>query len=159
MSESINTMTDQIVVFNLDDLSYAFPLHTVLRVIHAIEIKHLPQAPVIISGIINVQGRIIPVADIRKRLGLAEREVDPDDRLIIADTGKREVAIVVDSVSGIRDIDPLQLSAAGEALPFARHLRGVAKVENELILIYDLEEFLSLEEEKVLEQALKTKNK
>ncbi len=152
-------MTDQIVVFTLDELSYAFPLHTVLKVIHAIEIKHLPQAPEIISGIINVQGRIIPVADIRKRLGLAEREVDPDDRLIIADTGKKEVAILVDSVSGIIDIDPLQLSAVGETLPFAKHLRGVAKVENELILIYDLEEFLSLEEEKVLELALKKINK
>ncbi len=159
MSESINTMTGQIVVFTLDELSYAFPLNTVLRVIHAIEIKHLPQAPAIISGIINVQGRIIPVADIRKRLNLAEREVDPDDRLIIADTGKREVAIVVDSVSGIRDIDPLQLSAAGETLPFAKHLRGVAKLENELVLIYNLEEFMSLEEEEVLEQALKTINK
>ena len=159
MSESFNTMTDQIVMFTLDDLSYAFPLHTVLRVIHAIEIKHLPKAPEIISGIINVQGRIIPVADIRKRLGLAEREVDADDRLIIAQTGKREVAIVVDSVSGIRDIDPRQLSAASETLPFAEHLSGVAKIDDGLVLIYDLDRFLSLDEEQGLDKALKMKNK
>lgn len=159
MSGSINTMADQIVVFTLDELPYAFPLHTVLRVIHSIEIKHLPQAPAIISGIINLQGRIIPVADIRKRLGLDEREVDPDDRLIIADTGKREVAILVDSVTGIRNIEQLQLSVAREILPFAEHLSGVAKVDDGLVLIYDLDRFLSLDEEQELEKALKTKSK
>ena len=157
MNGSFQTVTEQIVVFTLDELFYALPLHAVARVIHAIEIRHLPEAPEVISGIINVQGKIIPVADIRKRFGLAEREIEPDDRIIIADTGKRQIAIPVDTVTGIRDLVPRQLAVAREALPFAKHLRGVAKVESEIILIYDLEEFLSLDEEKVLEQALKTK--
>jgi purine-binding chemotaxis protein CheW len=159
MSESIHTMTDQIIVFTLDELLYALPLPAVVKVIHAIEIRHLPKAPEIIAGIINVKGQIIPVADIRKRFGLAAHEIDPDDRLIIADTGKREVAILVDTVTGIRDLAPGQLNQARETLPFAEYLKGIAKIDDELILIYDLEQFLSLEEEKVLEQALKTKNK
>jgi purine-binding chemotaxis protein CheW len=159
MSESLQAITDQIVVFTLDELLYALPLPSVLRVIHAVEIRHLPKAPEIITGIINIKGQIIPVADIRKRFGLAAREIDPDNRLIIADTGKREVAILVDTVTGIRDLAPGQLKKARENLPFAEYLKGVAKIDDELILIYDLEQFLSLEEEKVLEQALKTKNK
>jgi purine-binding chemotaxis protein CheW len=159
MSESIQAKTDQIVVFSLDELLYALPLPAVVKVIHAIEIRSLPKVPEIISGIINVKGQIIPVADIRKRFGLAAHEIDPDDRLIIADTGKRQVAIPVDSVTGIRDLAPRQLAVARETLPFAEHLRGVAKIDNELILIYDLEQFLSLDEEKELEQAMKTKNK
>lgn len=159
MNESIQTATDQIVVFTLDELLYALPLPAVVKVIHAIEIRHLPKAPEIIAGIINVKGQIIPVADIRKRFGLAVHEIDPDDRLIIADTGKREVAIQVDTVTGIKDLVPRQLAVAKKTLPFAEHLRGVAKIDDELILIYDLEQFLSLDEEKELEQALKTKNK
>jgi purine-binding chemotaxis protein CheW len=158
MSEFLQTKTDQIVVFSLNDQLYALPLQKVIRVIHAVEIRHLPKAPEIITGIINVKGQIIPVADIRKRFGLEAREIDLDDRLIIADTGKRHVAILVDTVTGIRDMAPGQLAIAKELLPFAEHLRGVAKIDDELILIYDLEQFLSLEEEKVLEQALKTKN-
>ena len=156
MNGSLQTVTDQIVVFSLDELLYALPLQAVVRVIHAVEIRHLPEAPEIISGIINVQGRIIPVADIRKRFELAEKEPDPDDRLIITDTGKRQIAILVDTVTGIRDLAPGQQKKAGETLPFAEHLRGVAKIDNELILIYDLEQFLSLDEDKELEQALKT---
>jgi purine-binding chemotaxis protein CheW len=159
MSESIQAKTDQIVVFSLDELLYALPLPSVVKVIHAIEIRHLPEAPEIITGIINVKGRIIPVADIRKRFGLSVREIDPDDRLIIADTGKRQVAILVDTVTGIRDLAPGQQEQAKETLPFAEHLKGVAKIDDELILIYDLDRFLSLDEEKELEQALKTKNK
>ncbi len=159
MDESIHTITDQIVVFTLDGQLYALPLPAVVRVIHAVEIKHLPKAPEIITGIINVKGRIIPVADIRKRFGLPVREIDPDDRLIIADTGKRQVVILVDTVTGIRDLAPGQQEQAKETLPFAEHLRGVAKIDDELILIYDLDRFLSLDEEKELEQALKTKNK
>jgi purine-binding chemotaxis protein CheW len=152
-------MTDQIVVFTLDELLYALPLSTVVKVIHAIETRHLPEAPEIITGIINVKGQIIPVVDIRKRLELATHEIDPDDRLIIANTGKRHVAILVDTVTGIRDLAPGQQKQAKETLPFAEHLKGVAKIDDELILIYDLDRFLSLDEEKELEQALKTKNK
>jgi purine-binding chemotaxis protein CheW len=159
MNDSLQTTTDQILVFTLDELAYALPLPTVVKVIHAIEIRHLPKAPDIITGIINVKGRIIPVADIRKRFGLVARDIDPDDRLIIADTGKRQVAILVDNVTGIRDLSPRQLAVAKEILPFAEHIRRVAKVDGGLILIYDLNRFLSLDEEKDMEQALKTKNK
>lgn len=159
MSESSQTATDQIVIFTLDEQHYALPLNSVLRVIHAVEIRHLPEAPEIISGIINIKGIIIPVINIRKRFGLMEREIDVDDRLIIAETGKRQVALLTDSVSGIRDLVPGEHEPARKNLPFAEHLRGVAKIDDELILIYDLEQFLSLDEEKELTQALKTKNR
>jgi purine-binding chemotaxis protein CheW len=159
MSESINIMTDQIVVFTLDEQFYALPLPAVIRVIHAVEVTRLPKAPEIITGIINIKGQIIPVVDIRKRLELATHEIDPDNRLVIADTGKREVAILVDTVTGIRNLTSAQQVEAKETLPFAKYIKGVAKAEDGLILIYDLEQFLSLDEEKELEQALKTKNK
>lgn len=159
MNDSIQSTADQILVFTLDELSYALLLPTVLRVIHAVEVRRLPKAPEIISGIINIQGQIIPVADIRKRFGLAEREIELDDRMIIADTGKRKVALFVDTVTGIKDLATRQFVNSKESLPFAGYIRGVAKIDDELILIYDLEQFLSLDEEKELGQALKTKNK
>jgi len=87
MKESIHTSKDQIVVFTLDEQLFALPLIVVLKVIHALEIRHLPEAPEIISGIINVRGKIIPVVDIRKRLGILTREIDLNDRLIIEDKG------------------------------------------------------------------------
>lgn len=145
---------DQIVVFSLDKQAYALPLNNVVRVIHAVEIKHLPKAPQFISGIINVKGQIIPVVDIRKRFGLASRELIPDDQLIIADTGKRQVALLVDHVSGIQNISSGQQVITKESLPYAEYIRGLVKIEDELILIYDFEQFLNLNEEMELERAL-----
>jgi len=156
MNDSLQTTADQILVFTLDELFYALPLPIVIRVIHSMEIRHLPKAPEIILGIINIRGRIIPVADIRKYFGLMAREIDQDDQLIITDTGKRQVAILVDSVTGIRNLATRQFVNSKEALPFAEYSWGVANIDNELILIYDLEKFLSLDEEKVLEQASDT---
>lgn len=153
---SVIPVTDQIVVFTLDDLLYALPLTNVTKIIHAIEIRHLADAPDIIAGIINIKGRIIPVADIRKHLGLAAHEIDPDDRLILADTGKREVAIQVDTVVGIRDLEPGQLADNKKLAPFAKNIRGVVKTDDGLVLIYDLDKFLSIEEENELENALNT---
>ena len=157
MNESIHILKEQILVFTLDEQPYALSLHSVVKVIHAIEIRHLPNAPEIIAGIINVKGQIIPVADIRKRFGLTAHEIDPDDRLIITDTGKRQVAILVDSVTGIIDLEPAHLDLTKKSMSFAEHISGVAKTEDGLILIYDLAGFLNLDEEKDLDLARKNK--
>ena len=153
-SKQIRPIMNQIVVFTIDELLYALPLNSVVRVIHVVEITPLPKAPEIICGIINVRGQIIPVIDVRKRFGLASREIAPADQLILADTGKRQVAILVDTVTGLKDITPRQHVEIKETLPFAEYISGVAKIEDGLILIYDLEKFLNLNEENELEHAL-----
>lgn len=148
---------DQIVVFTLDELKYALPLASVIRVIHAVEIRNLPKAPAIVAGIINVNGQIIPVINVRQRFGLTSREIELDDQLVMVDTGKRQVALWVDTVGGVQSIQPQQYVSTTETLPYAQFISGVVKVEDDLILIYDLEQFLNLEEESQLEKALLTK--
>jgi purine-binding chemotaxis protein CheW len=128
-----------------------------VRVIHGIEIRSLPNAPEAISGIINISGRIIPVVDIRKRLGLQTHEMDPDDMLIIAMTGKREIAIHVDTVTEVKDLMLWQFSGNESVIPYSEYFSGVAKINDDLVLIHDLERFLSLNEEKELEHALNLK--
>jgi len=145
---------EQIVVFTIDDQLYALPLNTVLRVIHIVEIMKLPKAPEIIKGIINVAGQIIPVVDVRKRFGVVTREIDPNDQLVIADTGKRKLALWVDTVNGVNSMTQQQNFETKEIMSFAQFIKGVAKIENDMILIYDLEQFLNLTEEMELEQAL-----
>lgn len=157
MNEKVHYFIDKILVFTLDELAFALPLQTVVRVIHVVELRRLPKAPEIISGIINVEGEIVPVVDVRKRLGLESKETDPDDRLIIVHMGIRKVALHVDTVNDIKTLAPGLVEDSKVILPFAEHIIGVAKVDDDLILIYDLEKFLSLSEEKELDLALKFK--
>ena len=144
----------QIVLFTLDEPRYALDLSTVERVARAVEITPLPKAPEIVLGVINMKGEIIPVIDVRKRFGLASREMNVDDRFIIARTSRRLVALVADSVAGVRAIEDREMVSAEQALPFAAYLQGVAKVDGDLVLIYDLDRFLSLDEEQALDAAL-----
>ncbi|MGB8490156.1 MAG: chemotaxis protein CheW [Bacteroidales bacterium] len=148
-----------IVVFTIDEQQFALPLTNVTRIVNAVEIRYLPMAPEVISGIINFQGQILPVIDIRKKLGLPGKETALDDRLIIAHTDKRPVAIVADTVPELRSISPSQQVWSQEAMQLAQYLQGVVRTDDGLILIYDLDKFLDLDEELALENALKHQKK
>ena len=74
----------QLVVFNMDEQRYALQLATVERVVRMVEVTLLPQAPKIVLGVINAQGRIIPVVDIRRRFRLPARDIHLSDHLLIA---------------------------------------------------------------------------
>lgn len=145
---------NNIVVFVLDEPRYALYLSSVERVVRAVEITTLPKAPEMVLGVINVQGSVMPVLDIRRRFRLPVREMKQDDRFIIARTTKRRVALVADSVAGVHELTEREMVNAQQALPFAEYLSGVAKLDDGLVLIHDLDTFLSLDEEKALDVAL-----
>jgi purine-binding chemotaxis protein CheW len=145
----------ELVVFSLDEQRYALHLAAVDRVVRVVEITPLPQAPEIVLGVVNVQGQVIPVVDIRKRFRLPEREIDLSDRFIIAQTSRRTVAIVADSVRGLAEHPEQQVIAAERILPGMGCVEGVAKCEDGMVLIHDLSEFLSLEEVQTLDESLK----
>ena len=66
----------QLIVFTLNEQRYALYLSVVERIVRIVRITPLPKAPEIVSGVINVAGRIIPVLDTRKRFRLPERGLD-----------------------------------------------------------------------------------
>ena len=145
---------NRIVVFALDEPRYALLLSSVERVVRSVEITPLPNAPAIIQGAINVQGKIIPVVNIRALLRLPAREINCGDHFIIARTQRRNVALVADYVADIRELADREMESARQSLPFVDYLHGVTKTEDNFILIYDLDTFLSLEEELALDNAL-----
>jgi purine-binding chemotaxis protein CheW len=78
-------MPMQLVVFTLELQRYALPLARVQRVVRMMEVTPLPEAPGIVLGVIDLEGKIIPVMSMRKRFGLSEPEASLDDQLIVAD--------------------------------------------------------------------------
>lgn len=147
-------MDNQLVVFVLDELRYALHLSVVEQVARVVEITPLPKAPDIVYGIINVQGRVIPVFNVRRRFRLPEREIVLSDRLVIVHTARRPAALAADAVSGVLEYSEQEVVQAQDILPGVEHLEGVVKLEDGLVLIHDLDRFLSLDEETALERAL-----
>lgn len=143
-----------LVVFTLDAQRYALPLAAVERVVQAVEIVPLPKAPQIVLGVVNVQGQILPVVNIRRRFRLPERELRLSDHCLIAHTTKRMVALVVDEVSGVLEPVDQAMTAAEQILPGLAYVVGVVKLAEGMVLIHDLDSFLSLEEEQTLDEVL-----
>lgn len=149
-------MNNQFISFTLGEQCYALCLSAVDRVVRAVEINPLPQAPEVVTGIINLQGQIIPVINMRRRFRLPERDIALTDCLVIAHTARRQVGLVVDAVTDVFEYPEQSIAGAESILPGLEYIEGVVKLGDGLVLIHDLDKFLSLEEEASLAQALGT---
>jgi len=144
----------QMVVFTLDGRRYALRLSAVQRIVYAVDVTALPSAPEIVLGVINIEGSIVPVINIRKRFSLPDKEIGLNDHLIIATTAKRPVALLTDSVSGVVDVSPDAVVSSSSILPRVDYMQGIAKLPDGMVIIHDLDTFLSLEEDRALDKAM-----
>ena len=146
---------NKLVVFHLDDQLFALSLPTVDRVVRIVEITSLPKAPDYIKGIINFHGEIIPVVNIRMLFNLPEREIELSDQLIIAKTSMRTVALWVDSIDEVIEMADEDIVKSEKILLGIDYVEGVFKLDNGIVLIHDLDQFLTIEEISLLKAALK----
>jgi purine-binding chemotaxis protein CheW len=155
--EDSPAQAQRLVVFSLDDQRYALSLACVQRAIRVVAITPLPGAPAIVLGIIDLGGVVIPVINIRRCFNRPPRDIHLSDHLLVATTGKRTVALLVDETKGVIEASPESYAPAGEILPGLELVDGAMKVENGLILIHDLDRLLSLEAETAIDLALSGK--
>jgi purine-binding chemotaxis protein CheW len=133
-----------LVAFTLDEQRYALPLDAVERVLRAVEVTGVPDSPQVLAGIVNLHGEIVPVVDLRRRFGLAERALAASDQFIVTRSAQRRVAVIADHVSAVVDCNDDDLVEASPLLSGAQQLGGVAKSkEGVLVVIRDLEHLLS----------------
>lgn len=144
------------VVFLLDGQRYALYVNVVDRVIRAVAITPLPKAPEIVLGVINLEGTLVPVLNIRKRFNLPQRPLRASDQFVISRTASRRVALVVDDVVNVTHCDVEDVVSAGDVINGMSYVAGIAKDKEGLVLIHDLDTFLSLEESARLDDVLES---
>jgi len=138
----------------LDGQRYALPLPAVERGVRAVEVTVLPEAPPIVTGVINIQGRVVPVVDLRKRFHLPERAVDPEDHFIVARSSTGVVALPVDEAEGlVRDLSGERVAAA-EIVPDLNYVDQVFLIGPEMVFVLAIDTVLTDEEELVLADSL-----
>jgi purine-binding chemotaxis protein CheW len=122
-----------------------------------VSVTPLSDGPEVVLGIINLQGRIVPVVDLRRRLGYPSRQVRLDDTLVIAHTSQvahRHIAFFADTVEGIADGPEGGMKNVGDVVPGLEFVQGVMQVGDNLVLIHDLDRLLSIDDQERLERAL-----
>jgi purine-binding chemotaxis protein CheW len=129
-------------------------LACVREILRAVLITPLPEAPLVIEGVIDVRGELVPVYDLRLRFGLPPRTLHPDDRLIVTWTGDRLAALRCERTGWIETVPAEAIDhpayAGGE------RIAGVARLPDGVVLIHDLATFLEEAEAQDLERALET---
>ncbi|MPZ47146.1 MAG: chemotaxis protein CheW [Betaproteobacteria bacterium] len=144
----------QIMVFRLDDLRLGLSLSSVERVVRSAWVEPLPAAPRAIVGVVDIGGRVLPVIDLRHCFARARRRIEPGDCFVLAHTGRRGVVLQLDAVDGLATYEADAAVQAGSIVPGLTHVAGVVKLDDGLVLIEDLGQLLSLDDERLLEEAL-----
>jgi purine-binding chemotaxis protein CheW len=140
--------TEHLATFFLSGEEYGVDVRLVQEIIRVSEITQVPRAPGFIKGVINLRGRVIPVIDLKRKLGLGEvSEAARPSRIVVVKVKDRLVGLLVDGASQVLKVPVASIEAAPEEVVEidANYLRGVAKLESRLIILMDLPKVLALE--------------
>lgn len=138
------------LTFQIRSEIYGISIKAVRELDSMIEVTPLPQAPVFVKGVINLRDKVVPVIDLRLRLGLEEREYTSETCVIIVNTSNGdEFGVLVDSVKQVHDFAENQIEpspAFWTKKNDSHFVIGMGKLENQIIILIDLSEALTSDE-------------
>jgi purine-binding chemotaxis protein CheW len=122
--------------------------------VSAVQVTPVPRAPATVLGVIDMQGRIIPVLDVHRDAGGEIAKMQLSDHLLIIHTRLRTVALLVGETHGVVERDVTAISRLGAALSCPDRSDGVVRLDDGLAVIHDVETFLSAHESRLLDEAM-----
>ncbi len=134
---------------------HALQAGDVRELTRAVAVTALPDAPSVARGVIDVRGDLIPVLDTRRILGHPSKPVELSDHLVLATVrDDYVVALLVDRVRALVDVGEADVEQLEEVVYAGRdRLVGVARLADGLLLICDLEAFLTDAQARALAEA------
>lgn len=154
MSEQVGKVEEkQFVVFQLGKETYGVDISTVWEIITMQPITQVPHTAEFIEGIINLRGKVIPVIDLRKRFELAHGEFTRATRIVVIEISGNTLGMIVDGVSEVLRISSDIVEPPPPAITNidADYLQGVAKLDDRLIILLNLDKVLTKQERLELE--------
>lgn len=138
----------QFVTFNLGEEEYAIEILKVQEIIRMIPITRVPNSPEFINGVINLRGKVIPVMDLGKRIGLPEKETDNDSRIIVVEIQNKIIGFIVDKVNIVLRINNSIIEPTPQMVgrTNAEFINGIAKMEHSLLILLDLDKVMEPDE-------------
>jgi len=112
--------TFQVVVFRVGGHEFAFNIYQVQRILRYERPAALPKAPPFLEGVLQIEGGVVPVIDLRKRFELPHAPLGPDTRIMVVEAGGSAVGAVVDAVTEVLRVP------SGAVTPPPPVVRGLA---------------------------------
>lgn len=140
--------TKSLVGFSLGEVAYAVEISRVREICNPLPVIALPKAPEAVVGVSDYRGEVVPVVDLRIRLGLGQSNMTRRTKWIIVDVGKRHVALIVDTVTDVFGTGGAELKQAPK-LGGGEDVRGIAGVTTQngvMTFVLDVSTFGGLTE-------------
>lgn len=137
----------RLVVFRLADELYGLNIVNVESIGVLAPITRVPGTPSYISGIINLRGRVTPVVDLRRRLGLAEAPYTDETRIIVVEHEDEQIGLLVDAVSEVRTTAATEIEPPSALIADVgtQYIAGVVKAAGGLVIVLELAQVLRRE--------------
>jgi purine-binding chemotaxis protein CheW len=153
LTEGVKGRDEQVVVFAVANEAYAVNIARVHEIIRLQQITVIPGAPACVEGVINLRGKVIPVLDLRKRFRLRADDHTRSSRIVVVEVGGQTIGLIVDGVSEVLRINSDCIEPPSPLITGldGRYLRGIAKMDDRLIVLLDLGQVLSEAEQQQIE--------
>ena len=143
----------QLVTFRIGNEEFGFDIFKVKEINRMLDITQIPNSQSTVKGVVNLRGSVIPVISLREKLNFSEIEHTKSTRIIVVEYKNKSIAFIVDEVSEVLRIDssiiekPPEMTTSVESA----YINGVAKLENGLLILLDLDKILTSQEEEAVE--------
>ncbi len=136
----------ELLGFMLSDEEYALDILEIREIVRLQPITPVPRAPSWIRGIVTLRGVIVPIFDLRTRLGLAEVAPGPDARIVIVSRGEEQAGLIVDSITQVMRIEAAAIEPPPGTIGVveAEFLRGVTRHRDRLVILLNLARVLDV---------------
>lgn len=135
----------QVVAFKLRDEEYGVNIFHVQEIHNLVDITRVPFAASFIKGVINQRGSVMPVIDLKKRLGIEPAPYTATTRIVTVIVGDLQVGLLVDAVTEVLTIrsklvDPKK-TVSDRAME--KFLSGIGNIDGRLVTMLNLEEIVN----------------
>ncbi|WP_294145187.1 chemotaxis protein CheW [uncultured Selenomonas sp.] len=139
----------QVVAFKLRNEEYGVSILNVQEIRNLTDITRVPFAQDFIKGVINLRGSVLPVIDLKQRLGLEETPYTDDTRIVTVTVDDLHVGMLVDAVTEVLTLTakPIDAKKAVNGKELTKFLSGIGNIDGRLIIMLNLEEIIGLPKE------------
>lgn len=140
----------QFVVFRIGKELFGVGIDSIREIVRVPEVTEVPDAPHFLDGVINLRGKIVPVVDLRKRLGIQHADKTKATRVLITENSGSMVGLLVDAASEVIRIQPDAVEEPPEMISAigVEYITAVAKLNERLIILLDIKKILNVGEMK-----------
>ena len=127
------------IAFRLANVTHALPAEAVREVLGMVLITPLPDAPAWLTGVIDLRGTIIPVIDLRVRIGVTARALDLSTPILVVDHGGRSIGLIADAIDQIITVPETSVQAPDELMQPSRLVEAVIQHDSRLLVVINLD--------------------